>query len=192
MIAKTVAETANVSFGGRAHAEVSAVAVMGSFLGPTCRFGRGRAALKGFQEDLRIGGKSVMPELDRLAVRERFQIVREFGEVRHRGAVDQNRDDEHFVLKGRRYFDAHEIVRIVEAPMPFCIFRVQPVAADDGQQHVARPHRNVDLGDEVETRRDRVHVHEQVIGGELLRQPVVEPARRARTVLAPVIDKNSR
>jgi hypothetical protein len=84
-----------------------------------------RAVRKGFQEDLRISGKSAMPELNRLAVRERFQIVREFGEVRHRSAIDQNRDDEHFVLEGRRYFDAHEIVRIVEAPMSFCIFRVQ-------------------------------------------------------------------
>jgi hypothetical protein len=133
MIAKTVAETANVSFGGRAQCRSLCGRRGGLFPGADVPFGQGRAALKGFQEDLRVGGKSVMPELDRLAVRQRFQIVREFGEVRHRGAIDQNRDDEHFVLEGRRYFDAHEVFWIVEAPMSFCIFRVEPVAADDGQ-----------------------------------------------------------
>ena len=70
-------------------------------------------------------------ELDRLAARELGERRRQVRRCRHGRAFDQHGNDRHPRRQRELDFEAHEVVRVIEAAAAFGVASVEPAPADD-------------------------------------------------------------
>jgi hypothetical protein len=110
---------------------------------------------------------------------------------RHRRAIDQNGDYSDIAVQGGLDLEADDVVRILQPPSACCIGGIEPVGADDRQQHRTGAHLLCDDFGEVDPQLDPVDIHEHPVLAEAGRQPVEEPASQATGLLPPVADEHA-
>lgn len=158
------------------------------------RLARGGVLRAGFQlgdQRLDIVVPVGVAQFDGLPLGQFLQILRKFMSLGQRGAFDQHRDRPHIPGQRRAGLQADEVLRVIQPAPALAVLAVQPVAADESQEHVARTHCLLDDFDKSGARPDPLDVHEHGVFPEALRQAVEQAARMARPVLSPVTDEDA-
>jgi hypothetical protein len=104
--------------------------------------------------------------------------------ARHRGPVDQDRNDADIALQGRLNLQADEVVGIFQATLPIMIGDREPTLTDQRQQHVAGPDRVGDHLGKLVAQLERVDILEDLLAAEVLDEPGIEPAPDRRSLPA--------
>jgi hypothetical protein len=125
-----------------------------------------------------------------VAVGEVPNRFRKFGRVRHRGAVEQHREDDEIAPQRGLQLDPHRI-GCIRDPRFAVGLRPEPIMPDNGDQQIAGLQRIVDMLAEIDAERDIVDIDEQARLAEMLRQPV-EDAPGHGGIGAPVGDDDLR
>ena len=131
-----------------------------------------------------------MGELDRIAIGEVGQILRELLGSRHAGALHEHRDDGDVTLQRGGRFEPHEIHRIIEPPPVLLVSRVEPALADHRQQHATRGHVLVDGPTEIPPRLDPRHIHEDRVLAKLRLEVIEEAPGLTFGVLPAIADED--
>src|SRR2546423_15494179 len=121
-----------------------------------------------------------MANLESVALRQFFQIVRKRLRPGYARALKEDRDDRDIPLQRRADFDANEIVGIVETPRTVLIFRVEPIRPDDRQQRAALGDLLAQHAHEIGAEGNSIDIHEQDVLPEIGLQPVEYSARVTR------------
>ncbi len=120
-----------------------------------------------------------MGQLNPVAVREFLEVVRQLLGARHFCTVDQHGNYGNISPQRRSSFEANEVGRIVEAPLPRLILGVGPLFADDRQQDTAGGNAIVDCFAKVSSYLDRRYIHEHRVLAEDANEIVEQTPRFA-------------
>ena len=93
-------------------------------------------------------------------------------------------------FRTRFNLDTHEIVGVIEPAVACLVTCIEPARSDHSQEHVALVDLILEHAHEIETRRNAVNIHEEMVGVEIGFEPLTEPSREAGIVATPIIDKN--
>jgi hypothetical protein len=104
--------------------------------------------------------------------------------------VDQDRDHPFALPERRFYFDAHEIIGVVEPATSTFVFGVEPSLSDHRQERVATRHLRIQNVNEILPGGNIVDVDEQLLGRKGLLQAAEKRMREARLVTPSIIDEN--
>ena len=129
-------------------------------------------------------------ELQRLTAGQPGQAVRQLVGRRHRGPIDQNRDDADVTRQGGLDLQPDEVIGVVEARRPCSSVIVSHWFPISASEDVAGSDRAGDHLDEVVAQLDRVDVLEDLPAAVVVRESLVQPAGRVGGVIAPVADKD--
>jgi len=134
----------------------------------------------------------MVAELDRLQASEWTERLWKIVGASHRRAFDQ--DGHHEYLAAQRGLDLqpNEVVRIIEPAPAFIVARVEPIAPDHDDEHLAGVDRAGKGLDEVLAAFQIVDVAKDLSGPKVIAQPVEHSAGMACGVPAPIADKNPR
>ena len=114
--------------------------------------------------------------------------------VRHLALTYEDRDDAYTLLQGALDLDAHEVIGVVDAHLaitrPLRVARIVPVIANDGQQHGTLTNALTDVYGEVQTRRNGLHVVEDIGSFEAILQPLEDSVGGVTAVIAAVADED--
>jgi hypothetical protein len=114
-----------------------------------------------------IGLKPVGIQLKGLPVDQLAETGWQLVRMWHPGLSHQDRDDSHLALQRGFNLDAHEIVRVLQAPAAGLVGDREPLGTDQHEQHITGPDGVGDDLGEVIPQLDRVHVLENLVGPEM-------------------------
>ena len=155
------------------------------------RFGlRVDDAAKGGHEPREARAPVGVDHRERVAAGQRRELGRQLVLAGHRRTAHEHRDHDRLAGQGEADLEPDEVLRVVQAALAVELLGAEPAAADDDEHGIGRAHRRVQALHEVDSRLERVDVHEHLMGAELLDQPVVEPARVCRRILAAIADED--
>lgn len=140
---------------------------------------------------IHVAGEGVMVQHAGLQGRQPDQIRRQCLAWWHHGLIHQQRNDTHVTRQGRTDLDAHPVIRLVQAAAPILVGSLQPAWPDHHQAHVAGTQGALDFAGKIVARTKALHVDEDLVAGEGCTQAIVEPPRKARTVVPPVADEDT-
>src|SRR5262249_30318280 len=153
------------------------------------RIGLFEYPLQRLDEALRIGAETFMRQPHGVPPGQRSDRFRQLLRARHVRVTHEHWNHPLVLLQGRFNLDADEILGIIKTAGALLVTSVNPAFADHGEQRIAPPDLLFQHPDEVETRRDVIDVHEQLIGRKRLLQPVKQAAGIARVVAAAIVDE---
>ena len=135
---------------------------------------------------------ALVRQLQRIAPRERLQILRQAFGIGHDCAVHQHRDDAHVgASQGGGKFQSGVIIGVVQPALAGIALNRDPSRTDHRQQHAAGFQRLVDRVDEIRPRLDGLNVAEHGGLGKMLLEAVGQPSCGALAVLAAVADEDA-
>ena len=149
-------------------------------------------ALQGRRELSEIGVPPRVTELCGVAPSQCLQVRRQFFLARHRRPLNEHGNDGDVPPQRGGYFQPNEILRGIEAPSPVLVGGVQPVPADQRQQHVAGADMLIDDAAKVAARLDTVNVDEDAILPETRLQALEQAAGLSLAIIASVTNKDAR
>ncbi len=88
-------------------------------------------------------------------------------------------------------FDPHEVIRILQPPLPCLVARIRPARTDDGEHGPALAHDAVQMSAKVLPQRNRIHILEHAGLAEFGHKPVIDAPRGIRVVVAAVADEDA-
>ena len=144
------------------------------------------------QQFLNVEVPAVLAELDGLSAREGTERLRQLLFFDHRRALDEHGDEKDLPPQRGLELEADEVLRVVEAALALGAAGVDPVAADDEDEHFARIHRARERFNEVIPWLELVDVAEDAVRAKVLAQPVEEAAGVAGRIFAPVAHEDPR
>ena len=89
-------------------------------------------------------------------------------------------------------FDPHEVIRILQPPLPCLVARIRPARTDDGEHHPAVAHDVVQMPAKVLSQRNRIHIFEYPRPAELGYETIVNAARGIWVITATIADEDAR
>lgn len=138
-------------------------------------------------EALAVRLEPFRPQAHSVAPRQRPDRPGQRVGTRHAGATDQHRDDALALVERGLDLDRHEVVAIASAGSK----QLGPARPDHSEQHVACGHLPIQHLDEIVAGPDvAFHIHEQVLGRELVLEPLEQGLGEARVVAAAVVDED--
>jgi hypothetical protein len=135
--------------------------------------------------------EALVPDEQRVAAGQTGQAVGQICPPRHDRALDQDRNDQHAAGKGGLDLQPDKVIWIIQSAVAPLIGCGQPARADDRQQYLAGRHCTADFLGEVNTRPDRIDIHEDLAVTEPIGQAVSQPAREISALLPAIADKNA-
>jgi hypothetical protein len=139
-------------------------------------------------EPLDVVRPANIAQLVRLTRGQRLQYGRQHIGRRHPRVFDEHRHDRNTAFERRRNLRSHEIVGLIETPVP--AVGGQPVVADDRDERVTRANGRFNRVDEVLARIDGAQIHEDVVAPEVSLEGIVQTPGVPRAVGASVTDEN--
>jgi len=137
-----------------------------------------------------IEAETVGDKFKGLLVSEVTQASRQFGDLGHLRSIDQNRDHTNATRERRLNLQPHEVLGVVQAPLPAFAGDRQPPCPNHRQKHRAGPNRGHDHLNEVVPQLDRIDISENLALAEVVNQPVKQPSGRVGSIFPPVADKD--
>jgi hypothetical protein len=132
----------------------------------------------------------LVPQPRSVAPRKRADGLGQIGRRRHLRPFDEHRNHQQVRSRqSRSDFQSHEVVVLIDAPRPRRVV-AEPLAAHDRQERRAARQSRLCSPHEVLTRLEGVHVAEDSTLPEPLLQRLVETARVAGRVIAPIADED--
>ena len=164
---------------------------------PLRRMGFGRPAvseiaLQGRCELRHIGVPPGVTELRGIAPSQCLQVRRQLLFARHRRPLHQHGNDRDVPPQRGGYFQPNEVLRGVETPSPVLVGGMQPVPADQRQQHVAGADMLIDAAAKVAARLDAGNVDEDAILAETRLQTLEQATGLPLAIIASVTDEDAR
>src|SRR5262249_43769270 len=105
----------------------------------------------------------ILAHFDGLATCEGLQGVRQLACPWQPCFIDQHRNNTNVTRKCCRDFDGYKIVSLVDATPISVVPCVEPLRADDDEQHVAGRHLLIQMRNKVDASRNVVYVHENLL-----------------------------
>jgi hypothetical protein len=109
-----------------------------------------------------------MSDIEPIAQRKLFEVLRQFIRFRYLGALEQDWDHGDIALESGPDLDPDRILRVIQTAISSFITRIEPVGSDQRKQHLAFGDRISQGCGEIYPQWDRVHVHEEEIVPKLL------------------------
>ena len=138
----------------------------------------------------RIGTKTVVPDTDRLASRQRLQRLWKLIRIGHLRVADQNRNHPLLLIQGCLDLEPNEIPRMFQSSLHRGIDGVDPANSNHREKYRALRHAFVQDLNEIGARLD-VYVKKYPTWTECFRQPVKQPPGRRRIVVPTITDEYS-
>ena len=88
--------------------------------------------------------------------------------------------------------DPHEVVRILQTPVPCIVARISPARTNDGEHYCAVANDAVQVTAKIMSERDRIHILEHLRLAKFGHEPVIEAPCGIGVVAAAVADEDSR
>src|SRR3954462_6033068 len=111
-------------------------------------------------------------------------IARELFAFRHRGVIDQDRNNGNAAFESRLYFKPDEVSAVVKAAHP--VARFAPMRSDNDDESFGLLERRRDVFAEIDSVRDRIEIHKDAGLPKLALQPVVQTSRDRRRIFAAI------
>ena len=105
---------------------------------------------------------------------------------RHADAADEDGNDRNAALECELDLDPYEIGGVVESACPIGALRVEPVFSNDCDKDTASPDLHGELVAEIDTKRNGIHVLEDLIGSKATAEIAVDIVRRHCGIAAAV------
>ncbi|HLY49803.1 MAG TPA: hypothetical protein VKR21_11460 [Solirubrobacteraceae bacterium] len=101
-----------------------------------------------------------------LSARERSEVLWHKLGFRHLRSINEHRNDTPARAKRCRYFDPYEVVGIIQPTIAIFVGSVEPAGPNQHKRDVGIGQGTVQMLDEVNSKRKRVHVHKDVVAAE--------------------------
>src|SRR5262249_31123068 len=137
---------------------------------------------------LRIRAKPLVRQSHSLVSGQRSDRFWQLVCARHTRFTEQYRDYALLLFEGGLYFDPYEVLRVVQ-PSADCVTRIKPPLADYCEYQIALRDLLFQDPHEVETGRNAVHIHEQLLAAESLPQSVEQATGEPIILAAAVVDE---
>src|SRR6478672_182597 len=92
-------------------------------------------------------------------------------------------------LKRRLNFEADEVRRVIQKSLAILTPRVEPGTPNNDEQRMGLADLFIYYIGEVGSERDGIHIHEYMVGSELIPQQISNSSRLGGIALSPVADK---